>query len=46
MVNGLSSKVLSRYAIDVRMLEVSSHFYYSPEDTLIVKREFEKMISK
>ena len=46
LVNGLSSKVLSRYAIDVRILEASSHFYYSPEDTLIVKQEFEKMISK
>ena len=45
-MNGLSSKVLSRYAIHVRTLEVSSHFYYSPEDTLIVKQEFEKMISK
>ena len=45
-MNALSSKVLSRYAIDVRILEASSHFYYSPEDTLIVKQEFETMISK
>ena len=45
-MNGLSSKVLSRYAIDVRILEGSSHFYYSPKDTLIVKQEFVKMISK
>ena len=46
LVNGLSVKVLRRYPMDVRILEGSSHFYYSPDDIAFVKQEFGKMIAK
>lgn len=44
LVNGLSAKVLRKYPVEVRILEVSSHFYYSPEDQKILREAFEDMI--
>ena len=44
LVNGLSAKVLRRYPVEVRILEDSSHFYYSPLDKLNLREAFEMMI--
>lgn len=45
LVSNLSSKVLGRYpVIDLRILEGSTHFYYSQEDTLLLRTEFEKIM--
>lgn len=44
LVNGLSAKVLRNYPVEVRILEHSTHFYYSPEDQRILREAFEKMI--
>ena len=44
LVNGLSAKVLRHYPVEVRILEGSTHFYYSPEDTKILREAFETLI--
>lgn len=44
LVNGLSAKVLRKFPVDVRILEHSTHFYYSPEDTEILREAFQKLI--
>ena len=44
LVNGLSAKVLRKYPVEVRILEASSHFFYSPEDQQILREAFEMMI--
>ena len=44
LVNGLSAKVLRTYPVEVRILEGSTHFYSSPEDTKILRDAFETLI--
>lgn len=44
LVNGLSAKVLRKYPVEVRILEHSTHFFYAPEDTKILRQSFQKMI--
>ncbi|MBQ8238202.1 MAG: alpha/beta fold hydrolase [Oscillospiraceae bacterium] len=44
LVNGLSARALRKYPVDVRILEESTHFYYSPEDTKILRDAFETLI--
>ena len=44
LVNGLSARVLRKYPMDVRILEGSSHFSYSPQDQEFLRTEFEKMM--
>lgn len=44
LVNGLSAKVLRKHPVEVRILEGSTHFYYSPEDQKILREAFEDMI--
>lgn len=44
LVNGLSARALRKYPVEVRILEGSTHFYYSPQDQLTLREAFEKMI--
>lgn len=44
LVNGLSARVLRKYPVEVRILEESTHFYYSPGDQRIVRQAFEAMV--
>ena len=44
LVNGLSARVLRDYPVEVRILEHSTHFYYSPEDQIILREAFEQML--
>lgn len=47
LVSGASEKVLRRFpGMEIRILEGSSHFYYSPADQERIRLEFEKLLQE